>query len=543
MESPLFADAEDSNKSPEPTRSEVPLFFPTNLPNLLHFLSRGYLAPRECFGEDDKYFEDLLVMAPGRIPLFTSPISEEVVDLVQRESQRTARPVFVELDASNLVSIRVSATGREGNRKVSLDSGDFAVAAPPTVISANEIRCIHFLNDGDLKMASRRRLGNVRKLPSALTRVSPSLQDEAGVGIDALQSWFSSLKVPSGPSSQEFKDVDKAAGAAALMAYADLELSEEVLHLLEGRDRLCNRVPPWISLEISGLTSEDRTADTSSDHTADEIIYNLSSSVLRKTSPRSLRPRKALEKISGVIDESDELSEKDRDNLQKGVGRIGTILANEAPFDGVKSDKYPALQGLMFFLIKEKPEALFQWSPADTGASVEAHLASAAYCGMVYGHASLPLEFRPEPLDEKLSEWATSRLAKLPSEVEESDRSAEEPQGEESRAASERLRARLLERGLESEGPLREAALELCRKEGWTDCVTTLVFATNRNKVETKITKDGGSNRKLAMAWRIPGPAEIRYELDVNRFRSRIKEEEIAETLEDISEQYPVQQR
>ena len=537
MESPLFADTSDSKESSEPTRSDVPLLFPTNVPNLFHFLSQSYLAPRECFGGDDKYFEDLLAMAPGRIPLFTPPVSEEVVGHVQRESQRTARPVLIELDASDLVSAQVSAIGEEGGKEVALDSGDFAVAAPPTVISVGKIGGIHFLNNRDLNTTSRRRLGNVRKLPSSLTRVSPSLQSEDGMGIDDLQSWFSSLDVPSVPSTQEFKNVDKAAGAAALMVYADSKLSEEVLHLLEGRDPAGDRVPSWISLEDPGLTSQDPAADTSSNHTADEVVYQLSSSVLRTTSPRSLKPSEVLGEVSGAIDESDELSEKDRDNLQKGVGRVDAILANEARFDEVKSDKYPALQGLMFFLIKEKPEALFQWSPADTGASAEAHLASAAYCGLVYGRTSLPLEFRPESLDEKLSEWAVGRLAKLSVERGETkDYSTEESKTERPKSASERLRKKLLQDDLKSEGALREAALELCRKEEWTDCVHTTVFATDRSKVETQVTNEGPSNQKLAMAWRIPGAAEIRYELDVDRFRYRIREDDVTDSLTKIAE-------
>jgi len=542
MEQPLFDSAKDLNGGMEPTRSEIPLLFPTNLPNLIHFLSRGYLAPKGCFGEDDKYYRDLLAMVPGRLPLFTPPVSEEVIDLVQRESRRTARPVLVELDAADLVAARVPGVDEEErSAEVFLDSREFKVAAPPVVITTGKIRCIHFLDDRDLKTARRRRFGNVRELPEALAKVSPGLRDEIGLSVGALQSWFSSLDAPTGPTPQEFKDVDKTAGAAALMAHSNPELAEGILNLLNGRDRTSGQLPSWISLDGSGAAAGASTADAKTRHTADRIVFQSASSALRATSPRSLRPRETLKEINKVLTESEGLPNQDRKNIRESVKRIENILASEAPFDGVKNDRYPSLQGLMFFLIKDSPEPLMQWSPADTGASTEAHLASAAYCGLVYGHAGLPLEFRSESLDQKLAEWAAGELTNLPSDAEESRARDVKEAIEKPNSISQQVRTKFLEADLENEGPVRNAAIELCRKKSWTDCIETLVFAVDRSEVETRVTKEGGNNQKLKMAWRIPGAAEVRYSLDTERFRSRIRQDEIAEDLlEDVAEQYSV---
>lgn len=541
----LFDRAEKSGSEQEYTRSEIPLLLPTNLPNLAHFLSRGYIAPVECFGENDKYYEDFLGMAPGRLPLLKPPVPEDVIDLVQRESKNTARPVLVELDAAEFADDPVPALSGEGDRvEVPLISEAITAAAPPVVVPITQVECVHFLDADDLQQFEIRPFENTRGLPNELTSVSPDLQGESNSSVEKLQSWLSSLDESSIPAPAEFTSADKAAGAATLMAHLDSNLTEEILSLLYNRSRADGRLPPWISLSKSDLPEKSPASNVETDHLSDEITFRAVSSILRSKTPDDLVPREALEEIGRVLDESAKLSEEERTDLRKIVERIDSVLSNEAAFDGVKSDRYPALQGLMFFLIKERPGPLLQWGPADTDASMDAHLAAAAYCGLVHGHAGLPTTFRSKPLDDRLANWVSERLTAFPpSDVEPEEVEPEELEKEERPVSQTEPVPSPLQRffsdDLESEGPTRAAAIELCKRKGWTDCVETEVFAPDRSEVESRVTSEGGNDQKLKMAWRIPGVAEFKYELDTEHFRSKIKESDIDDQLVgEIFDQY-----
>lgn len=533
MKNHLFKKAEISGSEQEYTRSETPLLLPTNSPNLIHFLSRGYLAPVECFGENDKYYGDLLEMVPGRLPLLTPPVPGDVIDLVQKESKNTARPVLVELDANELSDDSVPVLTKEGNRvEAPISAEEVSAAALPAVIPTAEIECVHFLSDDDFKHFNIRPYGSTRDLPDALTSVSPALQADAGFDIGALRSWLSSLNEPSCPSPENFASIDRTAGAAALMAYLDANVSEEVLELLSGRKREVAQIPSWISLSGPDSSVKLSSFDGEPGHFPDELTFRVASSVLKSKTPDDLVPSQVLKEIGNLLNESEELSEGDRTGIRKSVDRIDAVLSNEAPFDGVKSNKYPALQGLMFFLIKERPEPLLEWGPADTGATMNAHLAAAAYCGFVYGHASLPLKFRSEHLDGRLAAWAVERLATHfpkdadPEEHEKTSRTSSQPE-----PGSSPLLSKFFSEDLETEGPVRSAAIELCRRKGWSDCVETEVFAVDRSEVQTRVTNEGGNDHKLKMAWRIPGVAEFKYNLEIDHFRSKIEESDISDEI------------
>lgn len=547
----LFEREGNSGSDQGHTRSGTPLLLPTNFPNLVHFLSREYLAPVECFGEDDKYFEDLLEMVPGRLPLLTPPVPEDVIDLVQKESENTARPVLIELDAAEFSDGPVPVLSKEGEEvQAPLTSEKVFAAALPTAVPATEIECVHFLSDTDFRQFAARPYGNTRDLSDKLTSVSPSLQADADSDIGTLQSWFSSLDQPPSPSPEKFTNVDETAGAAALMAYlfADIskeDISEEVLGLLRGQKEEGDRLPSWISLSINEPSVGVPISNGKSDHFPDDLTFRIASSILRSKTPNYLVPSQALNEIRGSLHESEGLSDEDQTGLQKGAERISAILSNEAPFEGVKSDRYPALQGLMFFLIKERPEPLLEWDPSDTGASMNAHLAAAAYCGFVYGHASLPLEFRSEDLDNRLASWAVERLKTFfpsgtdPEECEAASRTSAHSSQLES--SSPPLLSRFFSEDLGAEGPVREAAIELCRRKGWSDCIETEVFAPDRSEAQVRVTNEGGDDHKLKTAWCIPGVAEFKYNLDSEHFRSKVNETDLEDGLiEEIFEQYGI---
>jgi hypothetical protein len=425
--------------------------------------------------------------------------------------------------AERLPATEVPALDMDGNSiEATPDSQDLLAVAPSLVTPFEDIRRLHFLSEEDMKKMERRPFRNVRELSRSNISVTSSIRGKTNLNIEVLQSWLTDLDESIGPSLQDFVDVDKTAGAVALMAYIDPGLRGEVLQLMNGKVRNGDsRVPTWIRALGTG-----RSAGAEEDHYEDKLTFDAVSSALREKSPKTLQPRQTLAEIKDELLQRSELSEEKRNNLVEIIQRIESILANEIPFEGVKNENYPALQGLMFFLIRTKPDSLLKWSPEVTGSTKEAHLTSAAYCGLLYGHASLPLKFRSEDLDREIAKQTSDRLSPF-SNLPRVGRD----QSEIGVDRIEQLIESLLSEDLDSDSPLREIALNLCKEMGWADCVETVIFSRDRRPVQTYVTKEGGDNRKLKMAWRLPGMVDVNYEIDVEHFRKRIEQEELPRNL------------
>lgn len=530
----LFSSSDRGNTRPNTSRSDsAALLLPTNVPNLRHYRSRGYVAPKNSFGEEDKYYEDLLALAPGRLPLLRPPVSAEVVEYVQQESKRSARPVFIEVVVSELAATEIPALDARGNPvEARPDAENLLAVAPPLVIPFDGVRRIHFLSETDMQETVNRPFSNIREFPESKISVSPSIQGETPLNLDALQSWLTDLDISVAPDPQRFIDADKTAGAIALMSNMAQDLKDDLLELLNGGDGIGeNEVPSWIR-----TLRTDEAPKANEEQYEDKLIFTAVSSALREKTPKTLRPRRTLEEIEGELLNTDELSEEERATLGKLIERTDSILANETHFKKMKNDNYPALQGLMFFLIKVKPEPLLEWSPDDTGSTREAHLTSAAYCGLLYGHASLPLEFRSEGLDRSIARRVADRLSQFSSlprvgqDQMETGRKVDK---------TDQVVESLLSEDLNSDGPMREIALSLCREMEWEDCVETVIISRDRRSAETYITKEGGNNRKLKMAWRLPGMVDVSYELDVQGFRDHVEKTEIPQSvLQNIIDRY-----
>src|SRR5438477_3725902 len=89
----------------EPGDVHPPVVFLTNRYNLLQILSARYIAPREAY---PKYYSDLLLQSPGRIPLIRASTSKQLEDLVASEGEASF-PVVLELDTSVIADSKTFA--------------------------------------------------------------------------------------------------------------------------------------------------------------------------------------------------------------------------------------------------------------------------------------------------------------------------------------------------------------------------------------------------------------------------------------------------
>lgn len=492
---------------------EGPLFL-TNAPNLNHFLSLGYLGPFEAFGPQDLYYADLLVEVPGRLPLFRGPLHEQVVTHVQRESPRTTRAVILELDPEYLPDESVPVYDAHGDiSNKPLTSPDWFLAAPPLVLPLTSVRRLHFLSEDDRDEVLARRFDNVPPIRQEWVSVKPTLIDNRSFNLEAVLSWLSDYEKPKAPTQEAFREADRVAGAVALAAHYRPDLAKPLL-AIPYADHLDERLPNWFDLLRSDLPDQ-----TLSD--PDALIFASAVSILRSTSLTKWRPREILEEVWRRV--VDHLPEEETDYLEKGFDRIRRILNNEEEFTASRSQRYPALQGLMLLLIREKPTHLLQWDPKETHAGETAHLTAALYAGLLYGHARLPLSLRDTETDRRIAEDVARHLSSLPLPTPALKQSAKKE-----KSAKQDLAGLLLSADLEAEGPYRRAALELCAALDWRDCVTSMLICPN----DDPVTMDYVMQKRKVVRFRVPGFAELTHDLNVERFRERLQAQTIPDRVE-----------
>ena len=82
--------------------------FLTNRQNLLQVLSSGLVAPAFAY---EKYYEDLLRFAPAHVPLVSTPLGQELTDLVSPKDSPAQFPVAIEISSEWLQSANDNIVG------------------------------------------------------------------------------------------------------------------------------------------------------------------------------------------------------------------------------------------------------------------------------------------------------------------------------------------------------------------------------------------------------------------------------------------------
>lgn len=518
----LFDDGETDAAASEP-RGRTALVFPTNPPNYRHFASHRLLGPRELFGEEDKYYEDLLGAAPGRLPLLRTPLSESIAEHVILEDPRRLQPVIFEVSTRHLPEGPFPALDADLNPvEASVDDEGIAAVAPPLVLPLSAVQKVHFLSEEDrTQVTATNKFENVPTTPEEITRVTPGLTGVSPLSAEKLISWLGELDAPEGPSSRDFRWADRRGGAALLAARAHPEMGPQFLSLASNGSATDEEagggsLPEWFSvLRADSFDAVPPDPDVRS--------FAAVKAAATESTPADWQGERALEDIRERLFE-DELSEETVEQIDKGFARIREVLRNEDDFTGFsRNRRLPALQALMLFLIREKPGDVLAWPEDDLEADPTVFATAAAYSGLLHGRALLPLSLRDQGDDERLARAAARDLSLTPLPEEPRPVPAADEEKEEDEKS---LEAVLLEADL-SDGPHKDAALAVCRAMEWTDCVTSVLICPSRADVIQRLTQKGGYDNKWKSSYRVEGFAEVQHELDADLFREQLKEEAV----------------
>ena len=394
--------ASDRTAGPSaPVDEYGPVVFLTNRYNLLEFLSSGMIAPKGAF---DKYYEDLLGIVSGRVPLVRGPVDQSLVDAVGLEDA-TAFPVLVELDPDAIEFGDVPALCGEAASKLPSCRVVLALAPAGVVPMAAVVRT-HFRSEKELTEYLARRYENV---PSPISPVvTPEFFGEGSVGLSELAEFLSCTQPLDGGIEVALDRADRIAGArvaALLAASADKELFEEILRLMAraARRRRASPIPHYLSVILADRELRNLGADG--------LLFAAAAKVLARTDKsRSWRRLEILDAIETLLRLEDPTNE-DAVELKRNLNPIRGILSNERDFKPFSDKGLISAKALLMVLLRPDVERLLEWPSEESGADDAVRIAACALAGLLRGRKRMPLTLRPDRLDSYLTSLIVARLA------------------------------------------------------------------------------------------------------------------------------------
>jgi hypothetical protein len=454
-------------------------YFLTNRHNLLRILASSLVMPHSGFAA--KYYDDLLRLAPGRLPLLARGTSQEICSLVTPEVE--SFPVLLELRPEAISRDAFPALLENGTSEpCALGNPDALIWAPTGVLPFDDaVSAIHFQSNRDREEFELREYADVRPR-HGLHQVTPSLFNFAAPSADQLTTWLTALAPGESPDAEGISVEDRRAGALLLGATTSPATNAE---LLGWGQILTGKKPGRTAGESVARTA--RALDGAKGREPEDIALHVCLEVLKSTNRLEVwRPNEVI----GAIRDGIQLRLKsDADAMIAALDRAEAIVRGDEPFEGLKAAGSPVMKALLLALLRPEPDRLVGWDPGGAGADELVLNLAAVLVGALTGRSLVPASMRPAGLDSAVARNEAERLssgrerafragAARPLKVERHDglmllkvgdeTIVERKVGPTSVAITEEL--------LRDEAVL-EAAVGVAMKMGWEDSIETIVEA------------------------------------------------------------------
>ena len=332
----------------------------TNRRNLLEFLSRRQIVPAESIS---KYYRDLLELAPGQIPLVSTPISLELVRAVTEGDQ--VFPVFLELEHATELTPRRS-------------------------VALSEVKAIHFRTEVELTEHTARKYANVPDGPP-LT-VSPGLFSGGSQTLSAIRS---AKMRDRNKRAERLSWASAWSGAVltsvrALEEHADADSVTVVERMLSGRPWGRTKLAPHLG--VLRQMRDGKPPSTGKDE--DTAIFAEALSRMVNEGPPG--------DTVGFVDSLVESTPVD-DRTRRAFLKMKAILAGDIEFEPFRPTGSPVIKGLLVALMRATPDRLQPWSADVASADGISTVTAAVLIGASSGRHLLDVTLRPESLDGYLA--------------------------------------------------------------------------------------------------------------------------------------------
>jgi hypothetical protein len=366
------------------------VFLATNRHNVLKALATRTLAP--LAGYADKYYEDLLRFAPGRIPLLADGVGPDVAALVI--AGEFDFPVLVEVDSAALADRDVAAFGSTpGRARVGADR--WRAWAPAGPLPFHVVSAIHFRSSNDLTEFSLNDYADVRPVPQ-LMRVSADLFTSELAASD-LTDWLGSLEVPSTVPAEAL--IDRRGGALLMGASAVAEDQVDAIVSLINRTAFSP-----VSPAVAGLASWVAGLEIPRDGPERVSAWVIADELALVDRNKVWRPPEIVEAVRHRIATTG-LTNEQLETISAVLDRTGAILRSEVAFERLRSGGSSSLKALLCVLMRPEPERFASWDLEEAGADDDVQFTATALLGSLTGRARVPTSMRPPVLDDLIASW------------------------------------------------------------------------------------------------------------------------------------------
>jgi hypothetical protein len=505
----------------EPSTDSV--YFLTNRNNLLRVLATGMLMPKAGF---PKYYDDLLRLAPGRLPILGGTASSDVVSMVMPEAQTF--PVMLELSPSRLSHEDFPALMADGSYdRAGWGNPDAQMWAPSGVIPVfDTLTAIHFRSDVEREEFEVREFEDARPRHD-LHRVTPRLFEAPGPSVDSVTRWLASLEPIEEPSVGEIVSEDRRSGAVLLGCLTAVASEDELRgwgHILAGGspEKQAGEVVSRIGRILAGAPKIRDPEDVALQVCLEELAAT--------NRLQTWRPVEVLERIQQRL--AAQLKSKANPMLPV-LDRATAILRDEEVFEGLNAGGSPTLKALLLTLKRPEPERMIGWDPGGPGSTPDVLNLAAVMVGSLTGRALMPVSHRDASLDAAVSRVEAERLSpardramapfKAPSvDVELLDTTVRVKLDD--GVVIERPITRPAQRLAEIDASMlqvarvRERAVSISVRNGWADAIESIVEASTADIKTTLPVAAGGP-----VTMRLGGIATVRHDLVIEGFLRHVE--------------------
>lgn len=512
------------------------VYFLTNRNNLVRILASGMLMPEAGFA--GKYYDDLLRLAPGRVPLMSSAASADLLSLVTPEPQAFA--VMLEVPRASLKDDAFPALMADGSAgKAGWRHPDARMWAPSGSLPlADSVRAIHFRSDAERQEFEAREFADAR-LRTALHQVSPELFAGDEPSADAVTRWLRSLEAAEAPSADDMVAEDRRTGAVLLGCLTSIPTEEELVgwgQLLIGK-KPGKQAGAVVSRIGRALERAAKARDP------EDIALEICVEELGSTNRLEVwRPLDILGRIRAKLEAR--LKAK-ADAMAPALDRAAAILRDEEVFEGLKSGGSTTLKALLMVLKRPEPQALLGWDPGGPGSTPEVLNIAGVLLGALTGRSMLPVALRDEALDDQMTRAVADRLSVSADRAMPAFKgpAVDVLQAEDHFTLTvgavpvvERPIPRPTEQSVQldrttlDDPAVRAQAIEIAIRNGWSDAIESVVEA---GATELRTSLPGHLGGLVTI--RISGIASVRHELLPDAFVARAERDKLsAEELDSL---------
>lgn len=381
--------------------NESQLLFATNRANVLPILSSGLIRPRAAY---DKYYEDLLSLSSGHLPLWRGGFPASLVPLVTGQEQGMF-PVLVAIDPKQLANaarprILHDLTMVVDKLKRTAQNTLCELFSEPLPISC--IKALYFASQDNLDDFQARDFNNILALPPL--EVKPSAFIKAGPDPEKFKDALKGVSQAAG-TSNDFRNLDSAMGAVAMMALTLpnsmpwLEAFSAGLSFPRSGKALPTGQPLWLASLVQSVMTTGNSVQSGTD--IDGRLLRSAIECLRESNPRDgWVEAKVVTDIATRASTGADPQQIDEIETWRNV--VNDVARADKSAGSLTDSGSLIRRGLMLLVLRCQPERIIKAhdSPLRPGPKVTA--IASMLSGLFHGYSRLSRDLKSSACDARL---------------------------------------------------------------------------------------------------------------------------------------------